>query len=77
MPKGQTEIVKSEDKINHGQQKEKADKYNHHNTILTTKARVSRNLQKTRVRLGAPSPLLECSCISSLIYVSCLTLNIT
>ena len=45
-PKGHTEIVKSEDRQDHGQQNETKDKYRTHNTTLKTKARVTRILQK-------------------------------
>ena len=43
MPKGQTEILKSED---HGQQNETKDKHRTHNTSLKTKAGVTQTLQK-------------------------------
>ena len=43
---GQTEIVKSEDRQDHGQQNETKDKYRTHNTTLKTKAGVTRTLQK-------------------------------
>ena len=43
--KGQAEIVKSEDRQDHGQQKETKDKRTH-NTTLKTKAGVTRTLQK-------------------------------
>ena len=46
-PKGQTEIDKSEDRQDHGQQNETKDKHRTHNTTLTTKAGVTRAL-KTR-----------------------------
>ena len=46
IPKGQTEIVKSEDSQDHGQQNETKDKLRTHNTTLKTKAGVTRNLQK-------------------------------
>ena len=64
IPRGQTEIVKSEDRKNHGQQNETKDKHRTHNTTLTTKAGVTRTLQKTRVSSGAlegnatPAPLV-------------------
>ena len=45
-PKGQTEIVKSEDRQDHGQQNETKDKHRTHNTMLKTKAGVTRTLQK-------------------------------
>ena len=44
--KGQTEIVKSEDRQDHGQQNETKDKHRTHNTTLKTKAGVTRTLQK-------------------------------
>ena len=44
IPKGQTEIVQSEDRQDHGQQKK--DKQRTHNTTRKTKARVTRTLQK-------------------------------
>ena len=44
-PKGQTEIEKSEDRQDHGQQNETKDKYRTHNTKLKTKAGVTRTLQ--------------------------------
>ena len=47
MPKGQTEIVKSEDIRDHGQQNETKDKHRAHNTTLKTKAGVTRTLQKS------------------------------
>ena len=37
IPKGQTEIVKSEDRQDHGQQNETKDKHRKHNTTLKTK----------------------------------------
>ena len=43
---GQTEIVKSEDRQDHGQQNETKEKHRTHNNILKTKARVTRTLQK-------------------------------
>ena len=50
IPKGQTEIVKSEDRQDHGQQNETKDKHRKHNNTLKTKAGVTR----TRVSSGAP-----------------------
>ena len=44
--KGQTEIVKSEDRQDHGQQNETKDKHRTHNTTLKTKAVIARTLQK-------------------------------
>ena len=41
IPKGQTEIVKSEDRQDHGQQNETKDKHRAHNTTLKTKAGVN------------------------------------
>ena len=38
IPKGQTEIVKSQDRQDHGQQNETADKQSTHNTTLNTLA---------------------------------------
>ena len=38
IPKGQKEIVKSEDRQDHGQQNETKDKHRTHNTTLKTKA---------------------------------------
>ena len=46
IPKGQTEIVKSEDRQDHGQQNETKDKHTTHNTTLKTKAGITRTLQK-------------------------------
>ena len=46
IPKGQIEIVKSEDRQDHGQQNETKDKYRTHNTTLKTKAGITRTLQK-------------------------------
>ena len=46
IPKGQKEIVKSEDRQDHGQQSETQDKYRTHKTTLKTKAGVTRTLQK-------------------------------
>ena len=46
IPKEQTEIVKSEDKQDYGQQNETKDKKGTHNTPLKTKAGVTRTLQK-------------------------------
>ena len=46
IPKGQTEIVKSEDRQDHGQQNETKDKHRTHNTTLKTKAGVTQILQK-------------------------------
>ena len=43
--KGQTEIVKAEDRQDHGQQNETKDKYRTNNTTLKTKAIVKRTLQ--------------------------------
>ena len=43
--KGQTEIVKSEDRQEYGQQNEMKDKPRTHNTTLKTKAGVTRKLQ--------------------------------
>ena len=44
--KRQTEIVKSEDRQDHGQQNETKDKHRTHDTTLKTKAGVTRTLQK-------------------------------
>ena len=41
IPNGQTEIVKSEDRQDHGQQNETKDKHRKHNTTLLTKAGVT------------------------------------
>ena len=41
IPKGQTEIVKSEDRQDHGQQNETKEKHRAHNTTLKTKAGVT------------------------------------
>ena len=41
IPKGQTEIVQSEDRQDHGHQNETKDKYRTHNTTLKTKAGVT------------------------------------
>ena len=46
IPKEQTEIVKSENRQNHGQQNETKDKHRTHNTTLKTYAGVTRTLQK-------------------------------
>ena len=46
IPKGQTEIVKSEDRQDHGQHNETKDKHRTHNTTLKTKVGVTRTLQK-------------------------------
>ena len=46
IPKGHTEIVKSEDRQGHGQQKETKDKHRKYNTTLKTKAGITRTLQK-------------------------------
>ena len=46
--KEQTEIVKSEDRQDHGQQNETNDKHRTHNSTLKTKAGVTRTLQKPR-----------------------------
>ena len=46
IPKGQTEIVKSEDRQEHGQQNETKDKHRTHNTTLKTKAGIIRTLKK-------------------------------
>ena len=48
IPRGQTEIVKSGDRQDHGQQNERKDKYRTHNNTLTTKAGVTQTLQKSR-----------------------------
>ena len=45
IPKGQTEIFKSEDRQDHGEQNETKDKHRPHNTTLKTKAGVTRTLQ--------------------------------
>ena len=45
IPKGQIEIVKSEDRQDHGQQNETKDKHRTQNTTLNTKAGVTRTLQ--------------------------------
>ena len=42
IPKGQTNIVKLEDRQDHGQQNEMKDKHRTHNTTLKTKAGVTR-----------------------------------
>ena len=44
--KGQTEIVKSEDRQDHGQQNETKEKHRTHNTSLKNKDGLTRNLQK-------------------------------
>ena len=44
--KGQTEIVKSQDRQDHGRQNETKNKHRTHNTTLETKAEVKRTLQK-------------------------------
>ena len=46
IPKGQTEIVRSEDRQDHGQQNETKDKHRTHNTTLKTKDGVTRTLPK-------------------------------
>ena len=46
IPKGQTEIVKSEDRQDRGQQNKTKAKQSMHTTTLKTKARVTRTLQK-------------------------------
>ena len=46
IPKGQTEIVNSVNRQDHGQQNETKDKHKTHNTTLKTKAGVTRTLQK-------------------------------
>ena len=46
IPKGQTEIIKSVDRQDHGKQNETKDKHRTHNTALKTKAGVTRTLQK-------------------------------
>ena len=46
IPNGQTEIVKSEDRQDHGQQNETKDKHRTDNTTLKTKAGITRTLQK-------------------------------
>ena len=46
IPKGQTKIVKSEDRQDHGQPNEMIEKHKKHNTSLKTKAGVTRTLQK-------------------------------
>ena len=46
IPKGQTEIVKSEVSQDHGQPNETKDKHRTHNTTLKTKTGVTRTLQK-------------------------------
>ena len=46
IPKGQTEIVTSENRQEHGQQNETKHKHRTHNTTLKTKAGVTRTLQK-------------------------------
>ena len=45
IPKEQTEIVKSKDRQDHGQQNETKDKHRAHNITLKTKAGVTRTLQ--------------------------------
>ena len=45
IPKKQTEIVKSEDKQDHGQQNETKDKHTTHNTTLKTNAVVIQTLE--------------------------------
>ena len=47
IPKGQTEIAKSEDRQDHGQQNETKDKYKTYNTTLKTKAGITRSLQNS------------------------------
>ena len=44
--KGQTEIVKSEDRQDHGQQNKTKDKHRTYNITLKTKAGITRTLQK-------------------------------
>ena len=46
IPKGQTEIVKQEDRQDHGEQNETKDKHRIYNTTLRTKAGVTQILQK-------------------------------
>ena len=46
IPKGQTELVKSEDKQDNGHQKETKDKHKAHTITFKTKAGVTRTLQK-------------------------------
>ena len=46
IPKGQTEIVKSEERQGHGQQHKTKDKHRTNDTTLKTKAGVTRTLQK-------------------------------
>ena len=46
IPKGQTVIVKTEDRKDHGLQNEMKNKHRSHNTTLRTKAGVTRTLQK-------------------------------
>ena len=46
IPKGQTEIDKSEDRQDRGQQNKTKDKHKTHDTTLKTKAGVARTLQK-------------------------------
>ena len=41
IPNGQTEIVKSEDRQDNGQQNETKDKHRTHNTTLITKAGIT------------------------------------
>ena len=50
IPKWQTEIIKSEDRQEHGEQNETKDKHRTHNTTLKTKAGVTRTLQKGEFR---------------------------
>ena len=45
IPKGQTEIVKSEERQDHGQQNETKCNHSTHNTTLKTKGRETRNQQ--------------------------------
>ena len=52
-PTGQTEIDKSEERQDLGQQNETKDKHKTHNTLLKTRPGVTRTL-KTRVSSDAP-----------------------
>ena len=52
--KGTDRNQKSEERKDHGQQNQTKDKHGTHSTTQKTKAGVTRNLQKTRVSLGAP-----------------------
>ena len=56
IPKGQTEIVKSEDRQEYVQQNETKDKHRSHNITLKTKVRVTRTLQKTKTRVSSGAP---------------------